>query len=292
MDNGSYGRSAGPGSQVQVMDIDGLAWGGSGASNVLLRCEAAVGDDGRVPGLLRDVPAAELDFNTGGSFACQEVQACKKTVTNYKCLGGEVVPHVVCEEPDESFSVLDMPYEEVMGSVGPQAIHIEAVCPADHPHGPDSPGCDGFPIYDTYTISEGTDSMLVYVDYHGVGELRADRDDSGSRTIHLLPPETFGRVHEIILEWEGRADRIIPDGPCTFCTIEHAGDALVTVRNIYGATLTAQVKSYEPTVASRIQADEISGAIWLYLPVLLAIAVAYVVISKYKKRMGLWDDDD
>ena len=207
-------------------------------------------------------PATQMDFNVGGSFACQEVQACKRTATNYKCMGGEVVPHVVCEEPADSFSVVDMPYEEVMGSVGPQALHVEAICPSGHRlAGPDSPGCDGRPIYDTHTISEGTDHTLVYVDYHGVGELRAGRDDSGSRTIHLRPPATFGSIHDIMVEWEGRAERMIPEAPCTFCQIEHAGDAFVTVRNVYGVTLTAEVVAYEPTVASRIEPDRITGAL-------------------------------
>ena len=156
------------------LDADRMAWKpGMGAAP--LRCEVAVGEDNTIFGVEHGIPAAELDYNRGGSFACGEVQACKTTQTTYKCLGGEVVPHVMCVEPAESFSVLDMPYEEVMGNVGTQKLHIEAACPPDHMHAGLSTKCDGRPVYDTHTLSSGSDSTLVYVDYFGVGNLHAGR---------------------------------------------------------------------------------------------------------------------
>ena len=292
MADGGYGRSAGPGSPVEELPAERLAWDGTGPSNILLRCEAVLGEDGTVPELLENVPAEELDFNLGGSFACQEVQACKKVVTNYKCLGGKIVENKVCAELEDSFSVLDMPYEEVMASVGPQALHIEATCPADHPHAPGSPGCDGRPIYDTHPVSEGTNSTLVYVDYHGVGELVAGRDDPASRTIHLDPPVTFGGVRWILIEWDGGSEFVRQDSPCTDCVVEYPGQATVTVGNVYGATLTADIGAAEVSVLSRVDVDEVSGVVWLYLPAIVTGLAAYVLIKKFRRQLGIWDEGD
>lgn len=274
-----------------VADPETMAWKPPSGDRALLRCEAVTGDG--AGGIVKNIPAEELDY-TGGSFACQQVQACKKTVTNYKCMSGEVVPHVVCEEPEESFSVLDMPYEEVMGSVGRQSLHVKATCPPDHPVGLafGSPGCDGNPIYDTHQVSELANHTTIYVDYHGVGEMSAGRDDPGSYAIHLRPPVTFGAVHWILVEWDGGAEMMVQDRPCVSCLVERSGPATITVGNVYGGTLSTHVEAAESNVLARVDADEIGGVIWLYLPLLVVGAAAYIVIRKYRRQLGIWDDDD
>ena len=281
--DGSYAGMADD--TIIPMDAERLAWE-PGGGEALLRCEVAVDSNGTIHGVERGLPAGDVDFNRGGSFACQEVQACQKTRTTYKCLGGEVIPHVTCEEPAESFSALDMPYEEVMSNVGTQKLHIEAVCPPEHAHAGDSTRCDGLPIYDTHALGGGSNHTTIYVDYFGVGELGAGRGDPSSYAIHLRPPETFGTVHDITVEWEGGHVRMTPGTPCTTCTIEYPGGAAVTVHNRYGAALTTVVAAAEPPRPSIIEADEIYGAAWLYLPALAAGAAIYAVIRKYQGLSG------
>lgn len=265
MPDGSYAENGVP------VGAAALAWQGSGPA--VLRCEAAVGSDGIIPAVLRDIPARAMDFNAGGSFACREVVGCERQTVTYKCLGGELTRHVTCDTPAETYSVLDMPYEEVMGSVGPQMLHTEAVCPADHPLAGRSPGCHGGPIYDTHVLSGASSGTTIYVDYHGVGELAAGREGT---TVHLRPPPTFGEIHRITVD--GRDMRVTP---CTICSVEHAAAGTITATNVYGATLTTEVGAAEPHPAAAIQADEIAGTAWLYLPALAALAAAWIVLKKY-----------
>ena len=288
MPDGSYAGMGGDGDTMVPMDAGRLAWEpGLAGEDMLLRCEVAVGADGTMHGVEHGIPAEDVDLMRGGSFACQEVEACKSERTTYKCLGGEVVPHVVCDEPADSYSVLDMPYQDVMSGVAAQKLHIEAACPAGHAHVGKAARCDGRPIYDTHTISDGAAMTTIYVDYFGVGRLAAGRGDPSSHMIHLRPPETFGAVHSITVD-PGDGDRVTAPGttPCTACMIEHPGAAEITIHNRYGATLTAAVDAAEPLRPSVIQADEISGAAWLYLPALAAGAAIYVVIRKYQGMEG------
>ena len=259
-----------------AVDPATLAWRQPGP--VVSGCEAAVGADGVVPAVLRDIPAGEMNFNAGGSFACKEVAACDRQTVTYKCLGGELTQHITCDVPAESYSVLDMPYEEVLGSAGPQMIHIEAVCPADHRLAGRAPGCDGEPIYDTHVLSEASSGATVYVDYYGVGELDAVREGA---TIRLLPPPTFGAVHGITVD--GRPVHV---APCTACSIVHAAAADVAATNLYGAVLTAEVEAAAPPHTAILQADEMAAAAWLYLPALAALAAAWLALKKYKLSDG------
>ena len=268
--DGSYvldGAAAGEGA---------LAWPRSGPA--VLRCEAAVGEDGLVPEMRRGIPAGEMDFNAGGSFACREVAGCESHTTTYKCMGGELVQHRVCDVPAEAFSVLDMPYGEVLGSVGPQMLHIEAVCPADHRLAGRSPGCHGEPIHDTHVLSGAASDATIYVDYHGVGGLSVGREGS---TVLVRPPPTFGAVHGITVDGRG-----VQTAPCTTCSFEHAAAGSITATNVYGAALTASVGAAEPHPAAAIRADEIAGTAWLYAPALLALAAAYAILKKYGRGDG------
>lgn len=268
--DGSYADDGGP--------VDPASMARQRSGPAVLRCEAAADADGVVSAVLRDIPAQEMDFNAGGSFACREVAACDAQTATYKCLGGELTRHVTCDVPAESFSILDMPYEEVMGSLGPQMLHIEAVCPAGHPLAGRSPGCHGSAIHDTHVLGAAASRAVIYVDYHGIGELVAGRE---GHTIHLRPPSTFGAIHRISVD--GHEAPAIQGTPCTVCSIEHTAAADIRVANVYGATLAAAVGAAAPHPAAVLQADEIAGTAWLYLPALAALAAAYLVLKKYNR---------
>ena len=225
--------------------------------------------------LLYDVPAYEMDYNSGGTFACKEVAACKSYKTLHKCLGGIVTEHVTCVEPEESFSVLDMPYEEVLGSVGTQKLHIEAVCPA----GLGPSGCNGIPIYDTHTLSAASSHSVIYVDYYGVGVLDVYRT---GETIHVRPPATFGPVHHIVVNGEP-----VQTDACTACVIRHGGAANITVYNVYGGELAAYAGPAPVPYVAAAQTDDITGAVWLYMPALAALAAGYIFVKKISSRFEM-----
>lgn len=235
---------------------------------------------------IRDIPAKDMDWSRGGSFACQEVQACRQTQVSYKCMGGEIIPDITCVTPDEQFAVVDMPYSEVMSSHTPQDVHIKAVCPVTYGMASyDAPRCDGSAIYDTHTISESADDILIYVDYYGVGVVHAGRDDAASDTIHIRPPDTFGRVHHIMIH-DGDTTTT-HDVSCVTCTIHHAGVAHITIQNVYGGVLSVSVPAATHAVSADIKTDYITGTVWLYLPVLVAGAVFYLVIKRYRKVLDI-----
>ena len=286
MPNGSY---AGEGSGGLIsMDAGRLVWEPGG--EYILRCEAAVGEDGELYGVERDLPADEVDVYGGGSFACQEVAACKSASTTYKCLGGEIVPHVVCDELADTYSVLDMPYETVMANVAAQMLHIEAACPVGHAHAGPGSLCDGRPIYDTHRLANGTALTTVYVDYFGVGKLGVGRGTPFTDTIHVRAPETFGPIHRMEVEWDGAVSDISPDVPCVSCVFEHRGAGRITVWNLYGGQLTADVERVDMHVISNVDVEDVWGAVWLYLPVICLAVAVYVVVWKYRKHFDIWDD--
>ena len=262
-----------------------LEWA-PGGGDALLRCEVAVAEDGMEYGLVRGLAAEDVDLLQGGSYACEDVQACQKTVKTYKCLGGEVVENVTCEDPDETFSILDMPYEEVMANTAIQNIHVEAVCP-DKAY-PETTRCNGLPIYDTHVFDDVTNHMTIYVDYFGVGEMQVGRGDSRSRTVVLTVPETFGNVHAI---WAGQDDdkrAVDIDRPCKVCVVEHPGEGLITVANVYGGELSVEVEA-RSFIDAVTDTEDLWGALWLYLPLTLAIAAVYMVIRRFHKQIDIWD---
>ena len=270
--DGTYGRMTDDG--IQPIPLDELKWEAAD-SNRILRCENIENNE------IKRVSIQDVDYNDGGSYACQSVQACKKTVTNYKCIGGELVPHVICEEPEESFSILDMPYEAVMSSIGPQKLHISAVC-----SGGGAPGCNGIPIHDTHVISEGINNTVIYVDYYGVGKMDMGRDNKRSDTIYVRPPETFGAVREVLVD--GIKQDI--DVPCSTCIVPYEGGGIVTIRNVYGGEMSSEIGAAEPLEISVYDMDEVGGVLWLYMPAIVVGAVLFLAITKYRRVLGIGDD--
>ena len=77
--------------------------------------------------------------------------------------------------------------------------------------------------------------------------------------------------------------------PCTTCAFEHAGAGRVTAWNLYGAQLSADIDGSLLPVLTNIGMDDVQGALWLYLPILIMAAGVYVVVWKIKKHFDIWD---
>ncbi len=214
-----------------------------------------------------DIPYNEVDWGRGGSYACQEVQACEETETIYKCMAGQIVEHTVCMVPEETFDVIMMPYDEVMSNKTPQMLHIEAIW-------------NQIPVYDTHILGGAMNNGTVdrfFVDYYGVGELNIYRTSPGSQTIILEVPETFGDIRMI------EYNDIIQEVECSPCIIQYEPAATITVWNLYNGTLTATVDSSHTTLGNIITTDEITGALWIYAPTIIAAAGIIIVLRRVIK---------
>lgn len=234
----------------------------------ILGCENIPDNESRI------ISIQDIDYNTGGSFACQNVQACAYTITNYKCIGGKLEKHVICDVPEQSFSILDVPYEEVMYNVAPQMLHIEAVCPStatDPRYDTTPPGCHDTPIHDTHRISESAGETLIYVDYYGVGRLDVHRE---ADTIRVTAPQTFGVIQKI---WHGD---VLYDTECTTCIMYSTSGGTITIQNIYGAQLSGVIPPAGPVHFIQYDLEMVGGALWLFLPAIIVGVVLYCVIKR------------